>query len=462
MTEKPVLRYTQKEAGYTDQPAETAATCANCRWLLKSVDHSGCAIVENFPLDVVEAGKCDKHEALPVEIKADTSNSFTVDPDSGATVTHTWNVKTTVAAADVDGARFVDLPDGATVIVHDHAHEQPETVYAAPDSNNPGVLKALVDRFTRGLKPGQTVFKAADGKRYMLIVTSNSYEDRDRETIKTAALQDYVDRSWKAEDLFISHNPQLFWHDDRLKMGDIVWADVRGPFLVELAQEAANPIAAKMYDYIEAHPDEKWGASHRFGYYKSDRDADGTYHRIFKQETTTLPRDAAANLLTFSGVLPVTDKKGEYLNKMLGLDNASDLLDKGIDVLVAELAKNGVSHKSTDAPETPTVEFSAVAKMLVDVVQDLAAMSEQLDAVQKEYAEKSAALDTERQTLATELKAIKAMQDQLQTHNSMAPRSASRATETEIEKSSSKIQQDQLDELEYEQDPHWGRVKRQR
>lgn len=422
-TDKMLVRYTQAETAYVPLSMTPGAACANCRWFMNTSDvGQGCHIIENYPADVLPTGWCNHHEALP-----------SLDPEPLA----------------------VEL-----VGIGERAHEereQPQSLYIAPDSNNPGVLKSLLERFARGLKPGQTVFKAADGQRYMLIVTSNSYRDREAETIKTVALQEYVNRAWKADDLFISRNPQLFWHDDRLVMGDIVWADMRGPFLVELAKEADNPIAHKMYDYIEAHPEEKWGASHRFGYYKSDRDAEGTYHRIFKQETTTLPREAAANLLTYSGVLPVTHKD-DYLNKMLGLPNAAELLDKGIEVLVAELAKNGVAHKSADEPG---VEFTAISKAFVQLVQDVADMSEQLDAAKKDYTDKSAALDTERQAMADAFKTIQTELDTLKAQLDARPRSASRATETQVEGATSEDAQKTLDALQYETHPLFGRVKKQ-
>ena len=53
------------------------------------------------------------------------------------------------------------------------------------------------------------VFKAADGTRHMLIVTSNSYKDREDQTITTAALTDYVERQWSGDE-FAGDNVLLF------------------------------------------------------------------------------------------------------------------------------------------------------------------------------------------------------------------------------------------------------------
>ena len=197
-----------------------------------------------------------------------------------------------------------------------------------------------------GLKPGQTMFKAADGKRYMLLVTSNSYTDREAETLTSAALTADVDRHWTNGDgNFASDNPLLFWHDDRMVIGDIVWGDMRGPFYVELARESDSPLASKLWDAIETSDDD-WGASHQFAYYSQHRNADGDYSRIFKKETSILPRDMAANLLTYSGVLSMSKARDDYLDKLLGVEGVADALDKGMAAIVALLKKQGVEHKS--------------------------------------------------------------------------------------------------------------------
>ena len=150
-----------------------------------------------------------------------------------------------------------------------------------------------------------------DGLRYMFIITSNSYKDREHETITTEALTRYVDGSWVAEDKCITNNKHLYWHDDNIHIGDIVMADMVGPFLIELSKEREGtfehngktyPVSA-LWDYFEV-TDEMQGASHRFKHVASDG-ADGVFNWIKKEETSTLPLQDAANAITFSGVIKV-------------------------------------------------------------------------------------------------------------------------------------------------------------
>lgn len=323
---------------------------------------------------------------------------------------------------------------GETETTPDHAHaDEMQHIYAAPDSNDPGLLKALRAKFSNGPKPGINVFKGIDGKRYMLIGTSNSYKDREGETITTAALKADVDRHWTGGDTdFMSNNPLLFWHDDRLNIGDIVWGDVRGPMYVELAREGDTPLARKLWDAIEKS-DEKWGASHRFAYFTQDRNDNGDYRRIYKQETSILPRDAAANLLTFGEVLPVSKNRNEYLAKMTGLENAGALLDESIEKFTEAMSAQGLEHKAAANGETAVSLSPAVAQGFVDMAEDIASLDERvekavtgLETVTKSYEDKGAALDKA-------IAEVKALGEKLQTRLDARPKRASQSKDTEIE-----------------------------
>lgn len=157
------------------------------------------------------------------------------------------------------------------------------------------------------LGEGKVVQERPGGLRVMWIVTSNAYRDREGEIVSQKALEGYVESCWKEGD-FVGTNPLLVWHAGDA-IGDIVFADMRGPFLIEIAQERPNtivnlaadgepPIYAEIkavWDALEQEPD--LGASHQFYYLTSDRD-DRIYDVIKKTETSTLPRQAAANLFT--------------------------------------------------------------------------------------------------------------------------------------------------------------------
>ena len=150
--------------------------------------------------------------------------------------------------------------------------------------------------------------------RHMLIVTSNSYRDNEREIITEKALSDYVDTQWE-DDSFVGSDPLLLWHAGD-PIGEIVYADMRGPFLVEIARELPNksvniardsdpPLMADVKEIWDAlSVEECKGASHEFMFRETDRE-DGVYDMIKKYETSVLPRKHAANIFTKATILGV-------------------------------------------------------------------------------------------------------------------------------------------------------------
>lgn len=157
------------------------------------------------------------------------------------------------------------------------------------------------------------ILKQADSPlRLMLIVTSNAYRDREQEIVSEKALSDYVESSWNGEQ-FVGDNAHLLWHDGD-PIGDIIYADMEGPFLIEVSRERPNAVinvarqgepplyttVRAVWDALESAPD--LAASHRFFYDEQDRE-DLIYDMIVKTETSTLPRWAAANVVTLSEVV---------------------------------------------------------------------------------------------------------------------------------------------------------------
>lgn len=143
----------------------------------------------------------------------------------------------------------------------------------------------------------------SEGTRYLLIVSSNAYKDREDEIVSEKALQEYVKD-------FKPGKPLLFWHGGE-PIGEIIGAEMKGPFLIEVAKELPNadvnlardkkepPLIvsiSKVWDAIEKH-DGKWGASIGFKFEKGD-EQDKVYDDILKFETSILPLEAAANAVT--------------------------------------------------------------------------------------------------------------------------------------------------------------------
>ena len=138
--------------------------------------------------------------------------------------------------------------------------------------------------------------------RRMLLITSNGYLDRDAEHVSVKALRRYVESCWQprgGEEVYVGRNVLLDSHRGP-PVGDVVWCDMFGPFLVEIAEERDTWYARKRWD---AYEKASGGASQGFRYAHRQR-VDGTYRSILKYETTVLPVERASNVVTLSLVLP--------------------------------------------------------------------------------------------------------------------------------------------------------------
>jgi hypothetical protein len=252
---------------------------------------------------------------------------------------------------------------------HDHDHAPLKSFIATPRVDN-RIWNKFRSLFKSEMKPGQTIVRAKDGLRYMFIITSNSYEDRDDETITSKALEAYENSCYPGEGLFHCDNPLVWWHDDDVPMGEIVAVNYSTPFLIEVAKELPSPIARVLWDYAEQNGDNA-GASHRFGYRDEDRKPDGSYTHIIKQETSYLPeRVLAANLMTYAGVIDKTMSNPQSDARLTDIfaqatggkiKNAAEMIHAKSGELAKELAALGITHKASKAenPAAPEEEIAA-------------------------------------------------------------------------------------------------------
>ncbi len=151
------------------------------------------------------------------------------------------------------------------------------------------------------------------GLRLMLLVTSNAYRDREGEIIREKALRQYVESSW-SDGEFIGEDSLLVWHGGDA-IGEIIYADMEGPFLIEVARELPDDIVnlaisgeeavrasiKEVWDGMDSYPD-ALGTSHRFYHLRRDKQ-NGVYENIYKFETSILPLDKAANQITSAEIL---------------------------------------------------------------------------------------------------------------------------------------------------------------
>jgi hypothetical protein len=413
------------------------------------------------------------------DIEQDALNDTTWQPSGDAPDTHTHEVKS-----------FVATPRAMDQTLIEKALAWIKGEY---DPNAPIVLKS------------------ADGMRRMFLITSNSYKDRDGETITSDALKEYEASCYPGEDLYHNDNPLLYWHDDEIVIGEIIGVEYIEPFLVEVAKEIDDPIAKIIWDFAEKNGD-KAGTSHRFGYLEKDRDADGTFHRIFKQETSYLPeRSLAANDRTYAGVIapmsiPESRKRlASILSEATQVEDWADLIrEEGIPAVKKRLLSLGVQNKALppkavapkpaavegeevieeedveeDLAETPDMDiasFSSIVNTIAGLVMDLVeAQSGVLDTqmgMAKELTELKEMRVSEKAADTNTIKAmeekLKALSDQvaeLSRRASLAPRSALR-TIGESDPDMAKMQiSDAIDtagEARKQQDkkfdPFWGEL----
>jgi hypothetical protein len=222
-----------------------------------------------------------------------------------------------------------------------------------------------------------------DSPRLMFLITSNSYEDREDETITTKALTEYVDSMWTGDKFQAGKQDLLFGHKGTA-IGHIGWADMVGPFLVEVAEERDTPYAKRKWDYIEAHSDVDWGASHGFEYVEADKQNDGTYDRIYKFETSIIEVDRAANLLTLAGVFNMGLKQNR-LDGLMGQyhidEEAVKSIVSGLQQVQRALGLAGVDHKQmeediedvpveTPVPEEEKADAEEIAALVLEVMAE--------------------------------------------------------------------------------------------
>ena len=228
---------------------------------------------------------------------------------------------------------------------------------------------------------GITVYKDLDGRRYMLIVSSNGYLDREDESVATKALKHYVDAAWSIEGKCLTRNVLKFWHDSD-PIGEIVWADTQGAFLFEVAKELPDKkvrinksakagehtwtsTVKELWDVIEKAPNVRWGSSIGFLAHKNYTEVDkqrghSTYHLISKFETSILPLNKAANPFTFAGVVNDMNKDA-FLENLLKMPGFAGKFRKGIKAVNQELSKQGLEYK----------ELNAVTPVMKAVLEDL-------------------------------------------------------------------------------------------
>lgn len=421
----------QKEVNYLPLSANPGKACANCRWFLAFSD--SCFIVDGYPEPILATGICDRHEMSP------QPEPLTVEP---------------VPVVIVGEQEPMEMSHEKEA----HTHGERQELIIDPAAT---VWTQLQNRIKgEPLKDGTQVLKDNAGRRYMFMITSNGYRDRDNAHVTTQAITDYVEKCWTDDGKFIGDNSHYIWHTKELgSISDLVFADVWSGFLVELWREKdSTSIAKAFYNYVEKHPEMEWGASQGFFASKTDKSA-GVYKSIAKYESTSLPRAAASNMFTLSEVLPMVEKskRDTFLNSLFkeefGIEDAVGLLKQGPEKLRAELADRGVEAKALGGGSDAVVKARGEAmKQNAELILSIVEVQDQFDRdltqlTQKQVSElktrddKLAAIEKKYDADITQLKADNAA---LRTLLNQPPRRASQDDTTLVTDSGTQVLKDAL------------------
>lgn len=198
--------------------------------------------------------------------------------------------------------------------------------------------------------PGVKGLKAfeKDGERYLVLWTSNAFQDREGEIFETKALEEYVAR----HDATGDYGRVWFWHVKGTDFADVVWEDIAGRMLVSVAQMDHTAYADKMWHAI-THPEDYpdvlplgWGTSHGYAYRVGDKQ-NGVYGFMEKFETTILPYHRASNL--WGGIkeaveMARTKEKDDALKRLVTDEVAAAVLEDA-EKASSLLEQAGISFK---------------------------------------------------------------------------------------------------------------------
>lgn len=440
------ILYRQEEVAYTTVSPQTGVQqCANCRFFcssgmygydLESHEQSPpyCAIVEPWPLSILPTGYCQKWEAIPPEVTDPPPMEVVI-------VEPTPAVEVEVEVTEARG-------------------------YIAPVPVKAGLVKQLF-----GMKdpPGVIIYRSAEtGKRRAVHITSNGYKDREEEHVAQKALEEYVDSQYK-NGQWAGDNVLDFWHE--IDIGDIIAAAMIDGFLVEVSEERTeSPIAVKIWDYWQTTAGDKsvnWGTSHEF----RAKQVGDTFEKIKKKKTSILEKSAAANIYTYSGVIPMNEVAGKHLNKALGLEDADKILrEQGINALNEALRKSGerakaLSRRKQDEEEKPdeekadtvAIDFTPLLTALMEGLYTQEAAMEEIERSLKGVIEKHDMHKKAADSITTDLKTAQGKIDALTKWRDdfmkSTPRGASSASETQLRGEEAKAARDAIDKRTTEFDP---------
>ena len=306
-------------------------------------------------------------------------------------------------------------------------------------STDEGRLQQIHDLAVENGAQCPYILKQANGSYRWILLSTNSYQDRDGEIVSQQAQEADVERMNQTGNF----GPLRLWHlgypdvtnkeaGPGIDVGVCDYAQMFGRIRVESGTFTDNRVGAA----IKQHSD-KWAGSIGFFHPLDQPDREGVYHDSVTFERSLLPQAFASNPLTpLAAILKeqamtTKEEKVQQLTDLLGDPALADTVLKQAEATEKAAIERGLKYKATDEPpakeETPAKEaaetpqkeeeeaaapdYEAMAKGLAPFIEKM--IETKMAGTAKEYTEKSASLTSAITALDSSLKETRKIVDAL-------------------------------------------------
>jgi hypothetical protein len=281
------------------------------------------------------------------------------------------------------------------------------------------------------------VLKQANGQYRWILLSTNSYQDRDGEIVSQKAQEADVERMNTTK----QYGPLRLWHmgypdvtakeaGPGVDIGDCDFAQMIGRVRVESGTFRNERVAAA----IKGRADQ-WAGSIGFFHPLDQPDQNGVYADSYTFERSLLPRGKASNTLTplaaivKENEMTTKEEKVAQLTNLLGDASLADAVLKQVEATEKAAEERGLKYKQqteskTDkakaeppAEDTPAEEktepkkeaaaepdYEAMAKGVAPYIMKM--VEEKMAGAKKEYTEKEAGLETAINELTKQVKEL--------------------------------------------------------
>jgi hypothetical protein len=218
---------------------------------------------------------------------------------------------------------------------------------------------------------GFKVYTDSAGEKRWLSLSSNAFEDLDKELFTTDALQEAIDFADKNDE----RGPLLVYHVPSAEIGQCDYQAMAGRFLVESGTFLDTPLGHKALEYFE-NTKEDHQVSIGFQYRVGD-ELDGQFDWLRIKERSSLPFGAAANPWTdfklITGDATVNEQKAAHLRAMFGDELAGQVIANA-ESKTKELELSGTRYKETQVQEYDEKELGEITDVeeIKEVAEPLA------------------------------------------------------------------------------------------